>query len=291
MDPHIMTTHKSDNSPLTNADSEPEKPHFTPLQHIKYTLLLYFRLAIQFVLGIALLTLGIYVSTKLKEKRINDNAQEYRSMEHNVKKYYHSKLITNDDPSNPTAHPASKHTSSNFINEYELLLKDYIDRIYKLNSDYMQELRNIKFDSVLNAKDITRDTLFDRKSTVRKAKEIADKYENANFILIQDMKDKIQSLSISRNSDFMDGFNSSIDISIKRLRENWSYEKQIIQEYENIILLLAVSKQWEVEEDKIAFYNDDDLQAVNSCFDKIDALAQKKDALKKLTISDLDNSM
>ena len=141
----------------------------------------------------------------------------------------------------------------------ERFVKEFIDRFVAQRNDYLLELDAIGWSSILDAKRIRNDTtLSESKAMLERAKAIADKYEKKTADLMNGTRAYINALNISESNkrEMLAGFARGISKSSKKIDEQWKLEKQVLLQFENVILLLAARKNWVVQGEQILFNRD-----------------------------------
>ena len=73
---------------------------------------------------------------------------------------------------------------------------------------------------------------------------------------MRDTMNRIDTLSIPES--WKSGLRSGVNRAGKRISKQWAFERQVMLEIEKIVDLLASSKEWTVERDRIVFLNAED---------------------------------
>lgn len=184
--------------------------------------------------------------------------------------------------------------ASGEFGEMERFMKEFIDRLVAQRNDYLLELEAIGWDSILDAKRIKNDAaLSESRVMIERAKAIVDKYEKKTSALMQGTGAHIESLNMSEKAkkEMLAGFERGMSKSEKQIDEQWRLEKQVVRQFENIVLLLAASKAWVVEGEQILFYTDNDLARFNSYIQEIQELAQQQEQLQKSSFAEVNKNM
>ena len=178
--------------------------------------------------------------------------------------------------------------------EMERFAKEFIDRFVAQRNDYLLELDAIGWNSILDAKRIRNDTtLSESKMMIARAKIIADKYEKKTADLMNGTRAHINALNMSESNkrEMLAGFERGMSESGNKIDEQWKLEMQVLFQFENIILLLAARKNWEVQGDQILFYNEDDLARFNSYIGTIQRLVQQQEQIQKSSFAEASQNL
>ncbi|OQA33406.1 MAG: hypothetical protein BWY57_01211 [Betaproteobacteria bacterium ADurb.Bin341] len=178
--------------------------------------------------------------------------------------------------------------------EMERFAKEFIDRFVALRNDYISELDAIGWNSILDAKRIKNDTaLSGSKVMIERAKAIADKYEKKTTELIDGTRAHINALNMSESNkrEMLAGFERGMSKSGKQIDEQWKLEKQVLLQFENIIVLLAARKNWVVRGERILFYSEDDLARFNSYIGTIQRLVQQQEQIQKASFAEANQKL
>lgn len=173
--------------------------------------------------------------------------------------------------------------------EMERFVKEFIDRFIAQRNDYLLELDAIGWNSILDAKRIRNDTtLSESKMMIERAKIIADKYEKKTADLMNGTRAHINALNMSESNKLkmLAGFERGMSKSGKKIDEQWKLEKQVLLQFENIILLLAARKNWVVQDEQILFNSEDDLTRFNSYIGTIQRLVQQQEQIQKSSFAE-----
>jgi hypothetical protein len=184
--------------------------------------------------------------------------------------------------------------ASGEFGEMEQFMKEFIDRLVAQRNDYLLELEAIGWDSILDAKRIKNDVaLSESRVMIERAKAIVDKYEKKTSGLMQGTRVHIGSLNMpeATKKEMLAGFERGMSKSGMQLDEKWRLEKQVVRQFENIVLLLAASKAWVVEGEQILFYTDNDLARFNSYIQAIQGLTQQQEQLQKAGFTEANKNM
>lgn len=172
--------------------------------------------------------------------------------------------------------------------EIERFMKEFIDRFVAQRNDYLLELEAIGWNSVLDAQRVKNDTtLSESKVMIDRAKTIVVKYEKKTAHLMESTRERINALNMAETTkrEMLAGFDKGMGKAGEQIDEQWTLEKQVVLQVENIFLLLAASKRWVVEDQQILFYRDEDLARFNSYVQTIQKLTQQQEQIQKSSYS------
>lgn len=178
--------------------------------------------------------------------------------------------------------------------EMERFVKELIDRFVAQRNDYLLELGAIGWNSILDAKRIKNDTtLSESKVMIERAKVIADKYEKKTADLMTGTRAHINALNMSESNkrEMLAGFERGMSKSGKKIDKQWKLEKQVLLQFENIILLLAARKNWVVQGEQILFHSEDDLARFNSYIGTIQRLVQQQEQIQKSSFAEASQNL
>lgn len=180
--------------------------------------------------------------------------------------------------------PATIPQANGEFGEMERFMKEHMDRVVTQRNDYLLEVEAIGWDSILDAQRIKNDArLSESKVMIERAKAIVDKYEKKTAGLMQDTRLRIgaTTMSGSTKKKILEGFDDGFREAGAQIDKQWNLEKQVIREFENIVLLLATSKGWIVEGGQILFYSDAELSRFNSYIQRIQQIVQQQEQIQK----------
>lgn len=186
--------------------------------------------------------------------------------------------------------PVQTPTASGEFGEIERFMKGLIDRMVAQRNDYLLELEAIGWNSILDAQRIKADTtLSESKVMIERAKAIIDKYEKKTADLMQDARAQITALNMSESTkrEMLAGLEKGMSKSGKRLDEQWRLEKQVVRQFENIVLFLALRRNWVVQGEQILFYNDEDLAKFNTYIGTIQSLVRQQEQIQKSSYAEI----
>lgn len=185
-------------------------------------------------------------------------------------------------------------TASGELGEVERFMKEFMDRMVTQRNDYLLEIEAIGWGSILDAKRIKNDVaLSESRVMIERVKAIVQKYEKKTAELMQGTRTHIESLNMSEASkkEMLAGFERGMDKSGKQIDEQWRLEKEVVGQFENIFLMLAASKTWVIEGERILFYSDDELARFNSYIQAIQDLTQHQEQLQKSSFAEANRKM
>lgn len=167
-------------------------------------------------------------------------------------------------------------------------LSEFMDRVVALRNDYLLELEAIGWNSILDAQRIKDDIgLVESKAITARAKAIVDKYADKTSQLMSDARKSISALDISEASrrEMLAGFERGVDKTNDQMARQWKLEKDAVAQFENIVLLLAASKKWIVQEGKILFYESAELDRFNGYIAKVQHIMEEEQAIQQEAIT------
>lgn len=178
--------------------------------------------------------------------------------------------------------------------ELERFMGEFIDRLVLQRKDYLLELEAIGWNSILDTKRIKNDTaLSESRAIIQRAKDIVEKYEKNTVALIENTKLRIKALNASEavKQNMLVGFEKGMEKSGKKIDEQWRLEKQVIQNFENMFLLLAASKAWVIKDGQILFYRDGELARFNSYIQAIQSISDRQEQIRTSTLVEANEKM
>jgi len=172
------------------------------------------------------------------------------------------------------------------IQEIYSYMIDAINKAQVLANEYQKSINDIGWGRILDPSRLKNDsTMIESKSMIKQARRIVSDYRKRNIKLIYDMRNSIQNLNLSEDMKerLRTGFESSMEDALKSIGENWDLEASILNEFEAIILLLK-NVDWEIQDNQILFYNNQDVVSYNNHFLKINSLMEKQLKLQNKNI-------
>ncbi len=198
-------------------------------------------------------------------------------------------LSESKDPSSDTPRARGE------FGEIERFFKTWLNQMASLRRDYAQELEAVGWDTILAPERLARDsTLIRSQWMLQKAKDIVAKYRTWTYVLYENAEQGIPSLPISERLRY------EIASAFKRVKvqaharhdELWALKVRIIAKCEEILALLSSRRDgWAVEDGRIVFANDSDLNLFNTYVSEIEKLLAAEEALEKQSIEDLNNAL
>jgi hypothetical protein len=178
--------------------------------------------------------------------------------------------------------------SRGVFGEMEKSIKGFMGQMASQRNDYLLELEAIGWNSVLDPKKIRLNGRLDEsKVTIQKAKKIVVKYREKTDVLLQDFREKLQSLNMSASlkQEALSGFDRGMEKSKDEIGAMWSLELSIVKEMEKIInLLVKTNGAWVVKKNQILFYDENDLNRFNAYLASIKSLVKKQQQLQKKSV-------
>ena len=206
-------------------------------------------------LFIALFAGGLIAASKQQQQAV----QAVSSIQQEFGRVVSASTDSSGLPTRIERSPSESPKAKGEFGEMERFVKEFIDRFVAQRNDYLLELDAIGWSSILDAKRIRNDTtLSESKAMLERAKAIADKYEKKTADLMNGTRAYINALNISESNkrEMLAGFARGISKSSKKIDEQWKLEKQVLLQFENVILLLAARKNWVVQGEQILFNRD-----------------------------------
>lgn len=262
--------------------STPPKARFTLKQHIVYSL----RFLLTIIIVLALYFVGTFLGEYFIWHRSDQKKQAVRSlsyMQREMNRVSSAAIDSDGLPVQIDRSSSRQDKSSGEYGELERVFDNFLDRMVAQRNDYLREIHAIDLDSILDFSRISRDSLYANKVKVNDARAIVNKYENMAYDLFRDIGEQISSLNISRPSrnEFISGYENGISKSKIQLSKQWKLERQTLDQLENIVVLLAASYDWEVEDDQLIFSNEDDLIRFNTYLETIQNIEQQQEQIQK----------
>ncbi len=252
------------------------------------------------IIGVAILFVAVKTLVFVGEEVQNSNrTQEAKQVITEIQDQYSSLIKSSTDAqglpkfvekqidTTPKAHGE--------LGEYERWFKELINQVALQRNDYLLELKAIGWNSLMDANRIDADKTFvESKEIILNAKKIVNKYQEKNYTLINNTKERIESLHISDTlkENMRSGFERGIENARNSIDAIWSLEKKVINEFESIINLLSARKNdWIVESGQIVFYNDNDLYKFNSYVASIQNIANQQGEIQRQNVQNVNNSL
>jgi hypothetical protein len=189
--------------------------------------------------------------------------------------------------SNPAAREVldTNPVSKGDLGEVERFVKTFANRTISLYNDYEHEIDACGWNNILASGRLKRDpTLVESKAMIEAARTIVDKYRSKIHTLYDGIPNDIRNLNVSEatRKEFQDELGKAILKGRAMADALWGLEASIISEYANIVVLLDAKKSaWSVQDGKVLFANDADLNTWNSHISSIRDLDNKEKALAK----------
>lgn len=178
--------------------------------------------------------------------------------------------------------------SKGIFGEMERFIKVFMNRSISFRNDYLLELSAIGWDKILDPTRVKNDTTFTESIiTIKKAKEIVEKYKTLSYSLFENAYAEIDRLEIDEEfkQEMKDGFKSGMEPVKVTLDRNWFLEKKCLLEIEKIIILLSTCKDvWVIENSQILFYNENDLKEFNTHIYNIQDIVKEQQLIQQQSI-------
>lgn len=228
------------------------------------------------------------------QRQQQEASQAVSSIQQNINRLSKAPIDSNDLPANSQMATAQPPATKGTFGEIERFINEFTDRLVVQRKDYLLELEAIGWNSVLNAKRIHTDAaLSESKVMITRAKGLVDKYEKKTAELMESTRERIRSLNVPQETKdhMVAGFENGLRKSEKQIDELWNLEKQVVQQVENIFFMLAASKKWVVEGERILFYSDSELDRFNSYIKAIQGLAEQQEQIQKSSLAVANKNM
>jgi len=239
---------------------------------------------------IALLAGGLIAASKQQQQA----TQAVSSIQQELGRVTSASTDSNGLPARIERTPAENPKAKGEFGEMERFIKELIDRFVVQKNDYLLELDAIGWNSLLDTKRIKNDTtLSESKVMIERAKIIVVKYEKKTADLINGARGDINALNMSElnKREMLAGFEKGISKSSKKIDDQWKLEKQVLLQFENIIMLLAARKNWVVQDEQILFQSKDDLAKFNSYIVTIQRLGQQQEQIQKSSFTEVNQNL
>lgn len=177
------------------------------------------------------------------------------------------------DPITPSAGEAGAVLA--FVNEF-------VGRAVAQRNDYLLELEAIGWNSILDAGRLKNDLgLIESKAMIERARAIVDKYAEKTSHLMDDGRAMIADLNISEASkrEVLAGFDGGVVTANEQIARQWALERDAVTQIENMVLLLADSKNWTVDNGLVAFYDQAELDRYNQYFANLQKTVEEQQAM------------
>ena len=186
-------------------------------------------------------------------------------------------------------------TTKGEFGEVERFMKIFMNKMASQRNDFLLELDAIGWTKILDPERVRQDkTLMESKMMVQKAKDIVGKYRTRTYTLLENVRKDIGTLNISENSrkEMVSSFDTGMAKSRAQIDALWDLEAKTISEFENIFALLSARNgAWVVQDGKILFASDRDLNTFNSYVVAIQDLTSKEEAIQKRGVDAVNNNL
>lgn len=174
-------------------------------------------------------------------------------------------------------------------------IKKNISDMVSLRNNYLLELEAIGWNGILDANRIKEDSDFiESKFIIKRAKEVVGKYHKKNRILLDGIKENVNTLNIKKSSKdaMLKGVNKTLPENKNRTERMWELEGEVIREFDHIITLLSSTKgAWQVDGGQILFNEDVNLKDYNSRLTKINEILVKQEEIQQQSSIQVNNSL
>lgn len=177
--------------------------------------------------------------------------------------------------------PKSKGTAG----EVEKFMKECMNQAVFQNNQYLAELDEIGWNRILDPEHLARDTsLAKSKVTIRKAKELVDKYTEQMNLLLAKARNDINALNLSaiEKTKAKQAFERGMQESSQTRNQIWQLERELVWKFGEIIdFLYRDYGNWSVSDGQLIFGTDDTVAAYNLYLGSIKNLVAQQEQLRR----------
>ncbi len=188
-------------------------------------------------------------------------------------------MTTGGQPREVVLPQAAAPVAKGEFGEVEKFMKVFMAELVSQRNDYQKEFEAIGWNSILDLHRIEEDAnLSESRMIISKARMIVKSYKLKTDDLMGGVKKNIDNLAISSRlkDEIIYGFDHNIVRARKQIDAVWCCEESKIKGFENIIELLATSKNWSVKGGKMLFQSEADLARFNSYVSAIRETAKQQ---------------
>ena len=234
-------------------------------------------IGVAFIIILTSLVVAQLIAAKRIEKDLKQSVTEIKNAYAEV---YDDSVDENGFSQRSNKKVEEKSTSSGPAAKIEVYIKSLLNKAISLKNDYLLEMDAIGWDSILDPKRLSEDkTLIKSKVMIESAREIVEKYRAKHYDLLNEMRSNLTKLDIndSIKREVIKGFDKSLPDSKTLIKHSWEYEEMLVKEYGNVLnLLSAKSGTWLIENNKIMFSAQEDLDTYNSYILTLESIAEKQ---------------
>jgi len=169
------------------------------------------------------------------------------------------------------------------------IIRKFVNRILSQRNGYQTEIEAIHLSGFLDAQRLQHDrSLAESRLMIQRASDIVEKHKQVTTEIFVQARKEIESADLSEyhKQDALSQFDKAMIKSKATIMEAWELEAQVLQEFSNIINLLSSHRnQWQVDNKRLLFGNQSDLDLFNSYVSTIKTLADKEQAIRTASLS------
>lgn len=164
------------------------------------------------------------------------------------------------------------------------VLKDFGVNSYKLSTDISKDIDALDFENMLTANTLgSTEKINNAKKNIDESIKIYDKYEIEYNNLITNLNKSISELELPKSfkKGFLEGFTQAQEENGSKLSNLFKVEKDVSNKVNSILnFMLSIKGKYTVENDRILFETNDDLNKYNGYIEDIQKLAQEETNIK-----------
>lgn len=165
------------------------------------------------------------------------------------------------------------------------LTNDYFIKFQKHSKDISKNINSLELDSILSSSALgSTEEINNSKKKIADCRKIFDKHETEYNDLIVNFATSASTLELpeSFKSGMLEGFKKSQNETRDKLSDFLKGERDILDKIDNIMdFMLSIQGKYVVENDKILFKTETDLNKYNGYIKELQTLTQKETDLKK----------
>lgn len=194
----------------------------------------------------------------------------------------------------PTLLPITPATSGE-IGKIEIFLKTMVNRVLSQHREYELELEAIGWSNILDGSRLKNDsTLTESRTMIQQAKDIVTKYQLRTDKLYAQMRRDIETSDMSAESkrSMLTGFDEKLSQGKSQAAELWSLEEQVLGQIENVFNLLSARRGgWQIQDGRVMFQRQADLELFNSYIEKVQAIVIKQKQVQSAAFQEAKDSL
>ena len=233
------------------------------------------------VIGIGIISIKSYAQKRCDDAIISQGAEE---------------KITSDVQATLRRGIESENTTPKEKIEVARFMKTFTNKAVSQQHDYSLELDDaIGWGNILDFNRIKQDENLNKsKISIKKAKNIVQKYKTQSHELISNAKKDISSLNISEDSKskMLRGFEETEAAALSQMDAFYDLENKIISEVGSIMDLLSERKGfWEIQDGNIIFSEQSDSDIFNSHISAIQKYSARENAIREQSTQEVTNKL